>query len=348
MRFVMFPLSITSSWGNGHATNYRALGAALARRGHEVAFLERNVPWYEQHRDVEHVAYGDIHLYRSLDDLDRFADLVARADVVVVGSFVPQGVAVIRWVDRTAGGAKVFYDIDTPVTLEKLGQGDHEYLSPDVIPVFDLYLSFTGGPALDVLETRFGARRARVFYCIVDADAYAPRAVEERWDLGYLGTHSEDREAALERLLLEPARRAAHLRFCIAGPNHPDAAWPANVERIDHLAPAMHPDFYCAQRFTLNITRAQMVDAGYSPSVRLFEAAASGIPIISDKWPGIDEVFEPESEVLLAEGADDVLGYLQMSQAHARRIGRAARDRVLRSHSAKKRVEQLETYLKEI
>lgn len=346
MKFVMLPLSVTSSWGNGHATNFRALGKALAARGHEITFLERDVPWYAQHRDLKQVAYGDIHLYSNLQELhDRHLEVVKTADVVLVGSFVPEGVEVAKWVDRAASGIKIYYDIDTPVTLEKLARGDYEYVSPEVIPMFDLFLSFSGGPMLDVLRDKYGARGVRVFYCIVDADTYSPRDVPTRWDLGYLGTHSVDRELPLGRLLLDTARAAPALRFCVAGPNHPDEGWPPNVQRIDHLDPPRHPDFYCAQRFTLNVTRAQMVTAGYSPSVRLFEAAACGVPIISDRWLGIEDVLEPGREILLADGSDDVRRFLDMPDENRRAIGAAARERILRSHSADKRAEQLEGFV---
>lgn len=349
MRIVVLPLSITSSWGNGHATNYRALARALARRGHHVTFLERDVPWYAAARDLQTFDHGDIHLYASVDDLRaRFEPHVRDADVVVIGSYVPEGVEVASWVLESAGGLVVFYDIDTPVTLEKLSKGDHEYLAPDLIPRFDLYLSFTGGPTLEVLETELGARRAVAFYCIFDPDEYRPVERDLRWDLGYLGTDSPDRRKPLEELLVEPARRSPTRRFCVAGPNHPDARWPANVERIDHLPPHRHRDFYCSQRFTLNVTRAQMIAAGHSPSVRLFEAAACGIAIISDRWPGLDEVLVPGEEILLVDSASDVIDLLtNLPEEDRRAVGEAARRRVLAEHSAERRVEELERYLQE-
>ena len=208
MRLVFLGLSITSSWGNGHATNYRGLLRELDARGHDVLFLERDVPWYAAARDLPEPPFGQTELYGSLRELrERFADAVADADAVVVGSYVPDGVAVSEWVVETAGGAVCFYDIDTPVTLAKLGRGDAEYLTPELIPRFDLYLSFTGGPTLERLERELGARRARAFYCIADPELYFPEPVERRWALGYLGTYGADRQPTLARLLLEPARR---------------------------------------------------------------------------------------------------------------------------------------------
>ena len=224
-----------------------------------------------------------------------------RPDAVIVGSYVPDGVAVGRWVQAHARGVAAFYDIDTPVTLAKLERGDFEYLSPETIPGYDLYLSFTGGPTLERIEHQFGSPAARALYCSVDDDAYRPVDTPKRWDLSYLGTYSPDRQPTLDRLLMEAARLRPDKRFVVAGPQYPsDIAWPDNVERIDHLPPSEHAAFYSASRFTLNVTRADMIAAGWSPSVRLFEAAACATPIISDLWDGIDAIFTPGREISIS------------------------------------------------
>jgi spore maturation protein CgeB len=346
MKVVFVGLSITSSWGNGHATNYRGLLRALRERGHDARFLERDVPWYAAHRDAPFAG----ELYHSLDELrDRFDKAVRCADLVVQGSYVPDGVAVADWLLETAGGVTAFYDIDTPVTLKKLAAGDEEYLSPDLVPRFDLYLSFTGGPTLERLEREWGARRAEAFYCLVDPRSYSPVTPGRRFDLGYLGTYSPDRQAALERLLLEPARRLPEGDFAVAGPQYPDDLdWPANVARIEHLPPSEHAGFYAGQRFTLNVTREDMVKAGWSPSVRLFEAAACGVPVITDPWDGLDAFFEPGREILVAETPDDVLAHLEFGEDDRLAIGRRARRRVLAAHTADHRAAELERHVTEL
>jgi spore maturation protein CgeB len=350
VKLVVLGLSLSSSWGNGHATTYRALLRAFAARGHEVLFLERDVPWYASHRDLAAPDFCELRLYATLDELkSRWAAEVERADAVIVGSYVPDGVEVGRWAQKTARGVVAFYDIDTPVTLAKLAGGDHEYLHPDLIPGYDVYLSFTGGPTLERLERRYGSPAARALYCSVDAEAYRPLEQARRWDLSYLGTYSPDRQPTLERLLLEPARRAPELRFCVAGPQYPaDIDWPVNVERLDHVGPADHPAFYAASRYTLNVTRADMIDAGYSPSVRLFEAAACATPIISDIWDGLETLFEPGREIVLALGADEVLTALRRADEPARRaMADAARARILAAHTAAHRAAELEAHLEE-
>lgn len=347
MKLVVIGLSLSSSWGNGHATTYRALLKAFAARGHEVLFLERDAPWYADNRDLPEPDFCRLAFYGSLQDLKRFAPDVARADAVIVGSYVADGVAVGQWARATARGPVAFYDIDTPVTLAKLARGDREYLSPELIPQYDLYLSFTGGPTLDRLEKCWGSPAARALYCSVDEAAYRPDpSAAKRWDLGYLGTYSDDRQPTLERLLIETARRAPDRRFVVAGPQYPaEVAWPANVERIEHVGPADHPAFYAACRWTLNVTRADMIAAGWSPSVRLFEAAACATPIVSDVWPGLEALFEPEAEIAFARTTEDVLRLLALPHRTAADIGLAGRERVLAEHTAAKRAETLEGLL---
>lgn len=347
MKLVVLGLTLSSSWGNGHATTYRALLRAFAARGHQVVFLERDAPWYASHRDLPEPGFCQLALYRDLEELRRhWAGAVERADAVIVGSYVPEGVEVGRWVQATARGVTAFYDIDTPVTLAKLAAGDHEYLSPEVIPGYGVYLSFTGGPTLRELERRYGSPAARALYCSVDEEAYRPTPTPHRWDLSYLGTYSPDRQPTLERLLLEPARRAPHLRFCVAGPQYPAGIdWPANVERLEHVPPAEHPAFYSASRFTLNVTRADMIAAGWSPSVRLFEAGACAAPLISDVWEGLETLFEPGREIVLAEAPDEVLAALAMPDAARDAMAEGARRRILCGHTAVHRAAELEAHL---
>ena len=349
LRIVICGLSITSSWGNGHATNFRALTRALTDRGHEVLFLERDVPWYASQRDLPHPPWGRTCLYGSLEELEEtHTQAVRDADVVIIGSYVPEGVAVGQWAQSTTRGVTAFYDIDTPVTLAKLAREDHEYLAPQLVPGYDIYLSFTGGPTLRFIEDELGSPRAVAFHCLFDPEDHRPRPdTEPRWDLGYLGTYSDDRQPALDALLVEPARRDLGLRAVVAGPQYPDdIEWPTNVEHIDHLPPAEHAGFYAAQRFTVNVTRADMMRAGWSPSVRLFEAAACAVPVITDDWPGLAEFFAPGQEILVARGPQDVMRHLELDEEERRTVGERARARVLAEHTAEHRTAELEAHVR--
>ena len=348
LRIVILGLSITSSWGNGHATTYRGLVKEIRRLGHSVTFLERDVPWYAAHRDTLTPSMGKVFLYDGLDDLQaRFFALIKDADAVLLGSFVPQGSQVLRWLLDVARGPVAFYDIDTPVTVAKLYRGEEDYLAADLLPHLDLYLSFTGGPTLERICRDFGVRRTEPLYCAVDPDVHRPASLEPLWDLGYLGTYSADRQPKIEHLLNEPARRLPRRQFVVAGPQYPSSVtWPANVRRIEHMPPFRHPAFYGAQRFTLNVTRAEMTTAGWSPSVRLFEAAACGVPIISDDWPGLDAFFNPGSEILIVGDSEGVVSAItELPEEQRRGIGEAARRRVLANHTAARRAKELEAHL---
>jgi spore maturation protein CgeB len=351
LKIAILGLSITSSWGNGHATTYRGLVRELTALGHDVLFLERDTEWYASNRDLPHPPYGRTELYSTLAELkDRFAGDIRDADFVIVGSYVDEGIAIGEWVTRIAGGITAFYDIDTPVTIARLVKGGVDYLAADLIPRYQMYLSFTGGPILDYLERHYGSPMARPLYCSVDATLYFPEARELKWHLGYMGTYSDDRQPTLDRLLLEPARRWSDGRFVVAGPQYPRRLrWPKNVKRFTHLPPGKHRAFYNSQQYTLNVTRANMIAAGYSPSVRLFEAAACGTPIISDAWAGLDTFFEPGKEILVAQSSDEIEAYLkEIPERDRRRIGARARERVLARHTARHRALELEGYAFEV
>lgn len=344
---VVLGLSLSSSWGNGHATTYRALLKGLDAEGHRLLFLERDVPWYAQNRDLATPGFCALSFYRDVPDLlARFSNRLASADAVVVGSYLPDGVRIIDALHALRSEGLCFYDIDTPVTLAKLDRADETYLARRQIPGFDLYLSFTGGPVLERLERVYHARRAIALYCSVDAESYRHSGEAACWDLGYLGTYSEDRQPVLERLLIEPARRLPQMRFVVAGPQYPATIdWPGNVERIEHLPPAQHASFYSRQRFTLNVTRADMVAAGWSPSVRLFEAAACQAPLISDFWRGLDELFG--TAVVVADDASDVVRALTtINEPRRQDLAARARACVLRRHTGQVRARELASALR--
>jgi len=346
---VFLGLSITSAWGNGHATTYRGLLKELWRRGHTVTFLERDVPWYADNREFSEAPYCTVLLYGSLDELkSRFKSLVERADIVVVGSYVPDGIAVGEWVTSTTKGMAVFYDIDTPVTIANLLAGQCEYLSEELCRKYRLYFSFTGGPMLDFIEEKLGSPGARPLYCSVDPSLYYPERQPVKWDVAYLGTYAADRQPALEDLLLTVARQNTHRAFVVAGPLYPASiTWPANVERIEHLPASQHRAFYNSQKFALNLTRRDMVRMGYSPSVRLFEAAACGTPIVTDEWPGLDRFYNLHSEIVPVRNTGDLSACLRMSDDQRLSIAEKARVRTLRFHTAAVRAEQFESDVSE-
>lgn len=348
MKITIFGLSITSSWGNGHATTFRALCNALHRRGHRIVFFEHNVEWYQNNRDLPEPPYCEVQIFEDWEEVrPRVRAELSDSDVALVGSFFPDGLAAFDEVLSSHVPVKAFYDIDTPITVGHLRQsGKTDYLLKRHLPELDIYFSFTGGPMLRELEQRFGVPLALPLYCSVDPENHIQLAPSDdlRCDLGYMGTYAPDRQPKIEEFLCMPARQSPESRFIVAGPQYPESIeWPSNIERITHLNPCRHAEFYCSSRMTLNVTRRDMVLAGYSPSVRLFEAAACGAAIVSDNWPGLDTFFSPGKEILLPVGPDDVLRYIRnYDDRELREIGAAARERVLALHTSSSRALEFE------
>jgi spore maturation protein CgeB len=346
MKLVVFGLSVSSSWGNGHATLWRGLIRALGEAGHEVVFFEWDVPYYARHRDGNRLPHCRVELYTDWSAVSQRARReLADCDVAMVTSYCPDGAPASELVLASRAPLRVFYDLDTPVTLDRLARGDAvDYLPPAGLGAFDLVLSSTGGGALDELKRRLGARRVAPLYGSVDPTVHRPAAPEPRFasHLSYLGAWAADRQAALDALFLEPARRLADKRFLLAGAQYPhELVWPDNVHRFDHVPPGEHAAFYCSSPLTLSVTRAPMVALGHCPSGRLFEAAACGVPVLSDAWEGLDGLFEPDREILIARNADEAMAHLQRSPEELHRIGEAARARTLAQHTAAHRAEQL-------
>jgi spore maturation protein CgeB len=353
MKLVVFGLTISSSWGNGHATLWRGLCKALTRNGHRVIFFERNEPYYALNRDLFEIPGGDLILYDDWDAVRRRAEMeVADADVAMVTSYCPDGLAATDVIFEGRRAAKIFYDLDTPVTLSRLQKRETmTYIGPTGLAGFDLVLSYTGGGALDRLRTDLRAGRVAPLYGHVDPDAHRPQQGVSRYasDLSYLGTYALDRQATLSRLFIEPARALEQRRFAIAGAQYPDDfPWLPNIFFVRHLPPAEHPAFFSASRLTLNVTRKAMADMGWCPSGRVFEAAACGAPILSDNWEGIECFFQPGSEMLIAHTTTDVLNALELSDSELRRIAEAARARTLAEHTSECRVKEFENLVSEI
>jgi spore maturation protein CgeB len=343
LKIVVWGLTVSSSWGNGHATLWRGLIRALSRAGHQVVFVERDQPWYADHRDLHDLPGGQLVFYCDWSDVAQRRDLLD-ADVAIVTSYCPDAVAATALV---LGGraTSIFYDLDTPVTLARLAAGEQvDYLPPDGLGGFDLVLSYTGGPALTALAERLGARDPQPLYGHVDPEVHRPAPAMPMFtgDFSYLGTYATDRQRTVKRLFTDAAVLAPYRRFVLGGSSYPaDFPWQSNIFFMNHVAPPDHPAFFCSSRLTLNVTRADMAAMGWCPSGRLFEAAACGVPIVSDEWDGLATFFTPGEEILLASKTDDVLAALELSDAKLARIAAAARERVLAEHSSAARAAEL-------
>ena len=348
MKIVFFGLSITSSWGNGHATTYRALLKALHDRGHRIVFFEKDTYWYADNRDLPRPDFCDVRIFRSWKKASgEIKRELADADAAVIGSFFPDGITAIDLAVESRVPVTAFYDIDTPITVAQLrAEGRTAYLRADQIATLDLYFSFTGGPLLLELELTFHAKRALPLYCSFDEGLYRRRESSKRYacDLSYMGTYAADRQPKIDEWLLQVAVDEAQKKFILAGSQYPKTVRPTkNVRRIEHLNPRWHPHLYSSSRFVLNVTRRDMVRWGFSPSVRLFEAAACGAAMISDNWPGLATFFRSGTEILLPTSVADVRDYLNSTDERSiRQIGDAAQARVLGAHTNRNRAIEFE------
>jgi spore maturation protein CgeB len=349
MHFVIFGLTISSSWGNGHATLWRGLLKAMARRNHTVTFYERDAPYYSSTRDQWTIPPGVNHrLYDRFEEIRSEATIeLGRADVAFATSYCPDGPAAAVLILDSRVPLRLYYDLDTPVTLDALNSGlPVDYLPAGGLAGFDLVLSYTGGRALSGLQDRLGARTVAPLYGWVDSETHAPTTPQAdlRSTLSYLGTYAADRQPALEELFVRPARQLPHERFLIGGAQYPnDFPWLHNLFFLRHMPPALHPVFFCSSRATLNVTRRAMATYGFCPSGRLFEAAACGTPLLSDCWEGLESFFSPGEEILTVASAEDVVQALSLSDRELSLIAEAARDRTLTHHTAEHRLIELET-----
>lgn len=345
-KIVVFGLTVSSSWANGHATLWRALLRSLGKLGHQSIFFERDVPYYASARDLHSGDGYEIVLYRDWNEVLPRAERALRdADAAIVTSYCADAVAATQFILAHAPLIRVFYDLDTPVTLDRLSRNEPiDYLPPNGLGDFDLVLSFTGGKALDELRTRLGARNARPLYGSVDVRAHAPVDANPAYasDLSYLGTFAADRQESLERLFVDTAERLHDRMFVIGGSMYPqDFPRRFNIRFIDHVPPGEHPAFYCSSRLTLNVTRGAMAKLGYCPSGRLFEAAACGTPILSDAWEGLDQFFDPGREIFVARSTDEVVDTMRLPAAELAAVANAARKRVMSAHTSERRAEEL-------
>jgi spore maturation protein CgeB len=346
VKITIFGLTLSSSWGNGHATPLRAIIRALHRRGHSVTFFEKDVPYYARHRDLISPEFCDLQLYTDWGVAYRNALVAAReSDVVMTTSFLPAGAEIAEQLLGLAGPLRVFYDLDTPVTLTRWQKGESvEYIRPEQLKEFDVVLSFTGGRALDELRHRYDVQHAVSIYGCVDPDVHFRVAQDQRFacEFSYMGTYSADRQAKLDSLFFAAARELPERKFMLVGSLFPDGLdWPQNVWYRPHAAASEHAALYSSSRATLNITRGEMAAYGHCPPGRLFEAAACGSPLITDEFKGLNEFFDLERELIVARSTGDVVGVLGLSDSELQSVAQRAQERTLDEHTGEVRVNEM-------
>lgn len=352
MNIVIFGLSISSSWGNGHATIWRGLIRELIAKKHTVTFFEKNVPYYAQNRDFYGMAGLNLILYDCWSEIElNAATLLNFADIGIVTSYCPDALVASDLILAREVPLHIFYDLDAAVTVKNFETGKQPfYIGKRLFKDYDFVLSYTGGEVLNKIKSQLGAAEVFPLYGCVDPIIHKPVQMSEDYSgvLSYLGTYAVDRQNALMTLFIETAKRNPQNRFVLGGAQYPgDIKWPHNVHFVTHVPPGEHSEFYCSSQFTLNITRKDMAEMGFSPSGRIFEAAACGVPVLSDLWPGVEEFFTPGEEIIIVKDTDEVINALRMPERERIRIAQNAYQKVLKQHTALQRVEQLECIIKE-
>lgn len=357
MKIAIFGLTISSSWSNGHATLWRGLCKSLVALGHEFIFFEHDVPDYANARDwpslPPELSGSRLVLYTDWSAIEPCAQHeLSDCDAAIVSSYCFDSQAATDAILDAQQPLAVFYDLDTPITLDALRSGKHvPYVPQRGLRDFDLVLSYTGGAALEALRSDLGAHRVRALYGHVDPQIHQPVPAVDRYRaaLSWLGAYSADRQTMLQELFVSPARLRPGLKFLIGGAQYPDhSPWSSNVFFVHHLPPQEHAAFFSSSRLTLNVTREPMARMGWCPSGRLFEAAACGAAVLSDEWCGLDDFYTPGQQVLVAHNMADTLAALDMSDAELAAIGRAARERTLDEHTSRHRAISLIGFLEEL
>jgi spore maturation protein CgeB len=354
MRIAFFGSSLVSAYWNGAATYYRGLLRALAGRGHRVAFYEPDAFDRQSHRDIADPPWARVVVWRPEEpsSLERCLAEAGGADLVVKAS----GVGVLdaaleaRVLElRRPGNRVVFWDVDAPATLERV-EADRADPFRALVPRYDLVFTYGGGDPVVSAYRALGARACVPIYNALDPETHHPVASDPRFevDLAFLGNRLPDREARVKEFFLGAAARLPSKRFLLGGAGWGDLPLPPNVRWHGHVPTADHNALNCSALAVLNVNRDSMARFGFSPPTRVFEAAGAGACLVSDAWTGMELFLEPGREVLLAKDGAEVAEHLAaLSPERARRLGDAARRRVLAHHTYAHRALEVEAALGE-
>ena len=352
MKIAFFGSSLVSAYWNGAATYYRGIIRALHELGHQITFYEPDAYDRQKHRDIPDPDWARVVVYsveheggvvRALEQA-RGADLLVKTSGVgIYDQLLESAILDIKDTHTIA----VFWDVDAPATLDRVKA---DRLDPflDLIPLYDLILTYGGGDPVVKSYRALGARNCVPIYNALDTDTHHAVPTQERFkcDLALLANRLPDREARIEHFFFEPAKRLPAFQFMLGGSGWADKPMPANVNYVGHVYTRDHNAFNCSSRAVLNVNRDSMASYGFSPPTRIFEAAGAGACLITDAWEGIETFLTPDREVLVAHDAGDVVRHLStLDQQKAKEIGEAARRRVIAEHTYRHRALQLQQLL---
>lgn len=352
LHIAFFASSLVSAFWNGAATYYRGIVRALHGRGHRVSFYEPDAYDRQRHRDLPDPPWARVLVWDPGDPaaLERCLEEARRADLVVKASGVGVHDALLeaRVLElRHPGNRVVFWDVDAPATLDRL---ERDAADPflRLVPRYDLIFTYGGGDPVVRAYERFGARRCVPIYNALDPDSHHPVPPDPRFrcDLAFLGNRLPDRETRVEEFFLRAAALLPARRFLLGGAGWAGKPLPANVRDLGHVGTADHNAFNGTPLAVLNVSRESMARYGFSPATRVFEAAGAAACVVTDAWEGLPLFLEPGREVLVARDGVEVAAHVAArAPERARRIGEAARRRVLAEHTYAQRAALVEEVL---
>jgi len=352
MKLFVFGSSLTSSYWNGAATYYRGIYKNLAELGFHITFAEPDAYGRQQHRDNEDFSYAEVIIYDSPGDIPALLSQACEADLVIKHSGVGVDDLLLEQsvLDcRSVGTQVAFWDVDAPATLASVeGNVLHPFRS--LIPEYDYIFTYGGGPPVIEHYEQLGARACHPIYNGLDPKTHYPVSSdpEKACDLLFVGNRLPDRERRVEEFFLTATERAPEFRFALGGEGWGGKPLPRNVRWIGHVGTNDHNVVNCSARMVLNLNRESMVQVGFSPPTRIFEAAGAAACVITDYWEGIETFFEPGCEILVARDAGEIVDLLRTVDAKlAREMGDAMRRRALLEHTYGLRALQVREILRQ-
>lgn len=353
MKIFVFGSSLTSTYWNGAATYYRGIYKNLHRLGHNITFAEPAIYERQKHRDSGNIPYAQIRVYETPRDIPRLLHEASHADVVIKHSGVGADDDLLEHavLDCSSGKTRViFWDVDAPATLSRV-ESDANDAFRRLIPEYDAIFTYGGGPPVIAHYERLGAQLCLPIYNALDPETHYPVSPDPSLacDLAFVGHRLPDREARVEEFFLNAAQLAPDLSFVLGGEGWGNKQVPENVRWIGHVGSDRHNLVNCSARMVLNVNRDSMAKVGFSPPTRVFEAAGAGACLITDAWEGVEHFFTPDSEILIAKSAEEVVERLRRCEAKRNvAIGQAMMKRALCQHTYESRAQQVHSTLEKL
>jgi spore maturation protein CgeB len=365
LRLAVFTHSLRSDWNNGNAHFLRGLMRAMVAMGHEVRCFEPEQAWSIQNllatertagekeirRFQEVYADLDVRKYRQDENLEDFLQAELKdMDIMLVHEWnEPSLVDAILSIRDRYKKLALFHDThhrasSTPESLQKLQ-----------VHRFDGVLAF-GESLRKIYRKRWSLVRVWTLHEAADTSIFRPFPAEKKRDVVWVGNWGdEERTKELMEYLIYPASKLQKLRFDVYGVRYPEegkqALSAADIVYQGYLPNLSAPCVYAESRITLHVPRREYSSVLEGiPTIRVFEALACGVPLISAPWSDVEELFRPEDYRLVRSGEEMVwtIRELLADEAARRQQALSGLETIMQRHSCAHRAEQLTAICEEL